>query len=270
MTEDDRIRSLKARLRAGWMAGDYETFHRYMEAPTREFFERLPVRPGCAFLDVGCGAGQLALMAARRGAVVTGCDIADNWLERARARAAEEGLPATFEYGDAEALPYRDGEFEIVASLIAAMFAPRPELAASELTRVCRPGGTIAMANWTGPGFMGRMFRIIAPYAGKNPMPSPALWGDETVVRERFRQGTDRIECNKRLYRFDYPFPPAEVVDFFRVHFGPLSCTFDSLDPERQQSLRRELIAHWSNWNQASGQGTRVDSEYLEIVARRG
>ena len=100
-------------------------------------------------LDVACGAGQIALIAARAGAEVTGCDIATNWIDQARFRAAAEGLNITFEEGDAEALPYEDGQFDAVVSMFGAMFAPRPELVAAELTRVCRPGGLIAMANWT-------------------------------------------------------------------------------------------------------------------------
>ena len=132
-----------------------------MEKDAEVFFERLGVKPGSRLLDVGCGAGQLALIAARAGAKVTGCDIAMNWLEKARARAAAEGLDITFEEGDAESLPYADGQFDVVTSLIGAMFAPRPELVAAELNRVCRPGGTIAMANWTPGGFVGQMFKTI-------------------------------------------------------------------------------------------------------------
>src|SRR5437867_11045700 len=148
---------LKNCLKTTWMAGDYDLFSRFMQKDAEQFFQRLGVTPGIRLLDVGCGAGQLALIAARAGARVVGCDISTNWLEKARARAAEEGLNITFEEGDAEALPYQDGEFDVVASLIAAMFAPRPDLVTAELTRVCRPGGIIAMGNWTPEGFVGQM-----------------------------------------------------------------------------------------------------------------
>ena len=151
---------LKTRLKTTWMTGDYDLFSRYMEKDAELFFQRLGVTPGTRLLDVGCGAGQLALIAARAGAQVTGCDIATNWLEKARARAAAEGLEITFEEGDAESLPYEDAQFDAVASLFGAMFAPRPDLVAAELTRVCRPGGMIAMANWTPGGFVGQMFKI--------------------------------------------------------------------------------------------------------------
>src|SRR3954453_12327478 len=157
----DDFTALKGRLRATWTAGDYDVFSRYMEDGARQFYEGLEVAPGTRVLDVGCGAGQVALIAARRGATVTGCDIATNWLEKARGRAKAEGLPITFEEGDAEALPYSHVQFDVVVSLVGAMFAPRPTLVASELTRVCRPGGMVAMANWTPEGFIGQMFKTI-------------------------------------------------------------------------------------------------------------
>src|SRR6185369_13368515 len=120
---------------------------------------------------------------------VTGCDIAVNWIEKARARAAAEGLEVTFEEGDAESLPYADGQFDVVTSLIGAMFAPRPALVAAELTRVVRPGGMIAMANWTPGGFVGQMFKTISKHIAPAGMPAPVLWGDEAIVRERLHEG---------------------------------------------------------------------------------
>src|SRR5262252_1401655 len=180
---------LKSRLKTTWMTGDYDVFARYMEKDAEVFYQRLGITPGTRLLDVGCGAGQLALIAARAGAVVTGCDIATNWLERARTRAAAEGLNITFEEGDAESLPYQDAQFDAVTSMFGAMFAPRPELVAAELTRVCRPGGIIAMANWTPSGFIGQMFKTIARHIAPSGMPSPALWGDEATVQERFHEG---------------------------------------------------------------------------------
>src|SRR3954468_10874529 len=191
---------LKARLKATWMTRDYDLFSRFMEKDADEFFRRLAVPPGTRFLDVGCGSGQLALIAARAGAKVTGCDIATNWIQKARDRAASEGLEITFEEGDAESLPYGDGQFDVVASLIGAMFAPRPELVARELTRVCRPGGTIAMANWTPDGFVGQMFKTISKHISPSGMPSPVLWGDEATVRDRLGEGIDALAFARRTY----------------------------------------------------------------------
>jgi 2-polyprenyl-3-methyl-5-hydroxy-6-metoxy-1,4-benzoquinol methylase len=260
---------LKARLKTTWSAGDYDVFARFMEKDAEVFYQRLGVKPGSRLLDVGCGAGQLALIAARAGAQVTGCDIALNWLEKARIRAAAEGLDIRFDEGDAESLPYADGQFDVVTSLIGAMFAPRPDRVAAELKRVCRPGGVIAMANWTPGGFVGKMFKIVAKHIAPSGMPSPVLWGDETTVRDRFREGIAELKFAVRTYHFEYPFPPDAVVDFFRKNYGPVSLAFESLDAHGKEQLRSELASLWSAHNKSEGDTTLVDAEYLEVVAIR-
>jgi len=265
----DGFDGLKMRLKATWMTGDYDRFARFMERDAERFYERLGIEPGTRVLDVGCGAGQIALIAARAGAQATGCDIATNWLEQARARAAAERLHVVFEEGDAEALPYKDARFEAVISMFGAMFAPRPDLVASEMMRVCRPGGVIAMANWTPSGFIGQMFKTIAKHIAPSGMPSPVLWGDDVVVRERLNDGIADISCTPRMYRFDYPFPPEEVVEFFRINYGPMSRAFASLNDGAQQQLRRGLVHLWSENNGVSGDITRVEAEYLEVIAIR-
>ena len=264
------IDELKIRLKTTWMTGDYDRFSRFMEKDAEYFFQRLGVTPGTRLLDVGCGAGQLALIAARAGAKVTGCDIATNWIEQARARAAAEGLDVTFEEGDAESLPYEDAQFDAVVSLVGAMFAPRPDLVAAELTRVCRPGGMIAMANWTPGGFIGLMFKTIAGHIAPSGMPAPVLWGDEATVRDRLREGIADLKCERQVYHFDYPFPPDAVVEFFRTNYGPMSRAFASLDVNGQEKLRSELVELWSAHNKAVDETTRVDAEYLEVIATRG
>lgn len=267
---DSNINQLKARLRATWMTGDYDIFSRYLEPDAHLFYRRIGVEPGQKLLDVGCGTGQLSLIAARAGAEVTGCDIATNSLERARERARQEQLNAIFDEGDAEALPYADAQFDVVTSLVGAMFAPRPHLVASELLRVCKPGGKIAMANWTPQGFVGQMFKIIARYIAPSGMPSPVLWGDQATVHERFREGVLDLRCTYRHYQLEYPFPPDVVVDFFREHYGPMSRAFATLDTEAQAQLKADLVALWSANNRGSGNATLVDAEYLEIIAVRG
>ena len=251
------------------MTGDYDTFSRYLEEDAAAFVRRLPVRAGTRLLDVACGSGQVALMAARAGAQATGCDIAVNWIERARERAAEEGLAVRFDEGDAEELPYPSSNFDVVTSLFGAMFAPRPELVAAELTRVCRRGGIIAMGNWTPEGFIGRMFKTIAAYIAPTGMPSPVLWGDEGSVRQRLQYGIAELRLNRRLCRFHYPFAPAEVVEFFRENYGPMGRAFASLDTDRRKALRRDLVELWSAHNQGGSAATVVDGEYLEVVAVR-
>jgi SAM-dependent methyltransferase len=264
------IGALKTRLKATWMDGDYDAFSRLMESSAVEFLDRLQIKPGSAVLDVACGSGQLALIAARRGARVAGVDIAANSIRVARSRAAAEGLDATFEEGDAEALPYPDASFDVVATIFGAMFAPRPELVAAELVRVCRPGGTIAMANWTKEGFIGQMFKTIARFIAPPGMPSPVLWGDEAVVRERFGTTLSDLRLTRVIYQFDYPFGPADVVEFFRTNYGPTTRAFANLGESEREALRADLVSLWTSNNKAAAPSrTQVDAEYLEVVGVR-
>jgi len=262
------MEGLKARLKATWMDGNYDYFSRFMESSAVEFLDRLNLREGDTLLDVACGSGQLALVAARRGVRATGVDIAPNLIDAARGRAVSEGLAAKFDEGGAEALPYEDASFDVVASIFGAMFAPRPELVASELVRVCRPGGTIGMANWTKEGFIGQMFKTFARFIAPAGMPSPVLWGDEATVRERLGKDVSNMKLTRVNYRFNYPFGPGEVVEFFRQNYGPTAKAFASLDATQQSELRAELVALWSRHNQASDvASTIVDAEYLEVIA---
>jgi SAM-dependent methyltransferase len=261
--------NLKSRLKNIWMAGDYDRFSRYMESGARDFYERLNVAPGSQLLDVGCGSGQLALIAARDGVEVTGVDIATNLVERARDRAKAEGLQARFEEADAEALPFEDASFDVVTSLIGAMFAPRPDQVANELLRVCIPGGTIAMANWTPQGFIGQMFKAVSKFIAPSGMPSPVLWGDEATVRERLGKGLSDLSLVRRNYTFSYPFPPSEVVDFFWLYYGPTNQAFASLDADSCVSLHKELEALWAANNRAGAGSTTVLGEYLEVIGVR-
>lgn len=264
------MESLKGRLKATWMAGDYGHVARHLEPHAEEFIARLALRPGIRVLDVACGTGNLAISAARAGAIVTGADIATNLLEQARARAASEGLTVQFDQGDAEQLPYGDAAFDVVVSMFGAMFAPRPELAAAELVRVCRPGGRIAMANWTPEGFAGQMFQAVGKHVPPPPhIPPPTEWGDEAVLRERLREGIADLRLMKRMCPIEYPFPPSEVVEFYQVYFGPVNQAFAALDSDGQAALRRDLEQLWSAHNRAQGNSTHVESEYLHVIATR-
>ncbi|MGQ0555821.1 MAG: class I SAM-dependent methyltransferase [Nitrospiraceae bacterium] len=260
---------LKARLKAIWTAGDYDRFSRYMEGSAREFYERLDIAPSSQLLDVACGSGQLALMAAKDGIEVTGVDIVPTLVERARARAGAEGLCAHFEEADAEALPFEDATFDMVVSLIGAMLAPHPTQIATELLRVCVPGGTIAMANWTPQGFVGQMFKTVSTFIAPSGMPSPVLWGDEPTVRKRLSHGLSALSLMRRQYLFSYPFPSSEVVEFFRLYYGPVNRAFASLDDEGQRRLRQELERLWTRHNRAGSDCTTVLAEYLEVIGIR-
>ena len=262
--------ALKTRLRATWIAGDFGQIAKYYTDEAEAFINRLNLRPGMKVLDVACGTGNLALPAARAGAEVTGVDIAPNLVEQARENAKREGLNVRFDDGDAEGLPYEDASFDVVVTMFGAMFAPRPELVASELKRVCRPGGVIAMANWTPSGFIGQMFKTTVSHVPPPPnMPSPVMWGVEENVRQRFGEGISKLETKLQKVTWAFPFSPAEVVEHFRLYYGPTQKAFGLLDEEKQAALRKDLEQLWSTKNQATDGTILIPAEYLEVTATR-
>ena len=264
------VDQLKQRMRGAWMAGDFGQIARYSTQCADAFVDQLPIRPGLHVVDVACGTGNVAIPAARRGAHVRGIDIAPNLLEQARKRAAAENLDAIFEEGDAENLPYPDGNFDIVTSMFGAMFAPRPEVVAAELARVCRPGGVIAMANWTPEGFVAKTFaasnRYLPPPEGIEP---PVLWGDEKTVRQRLGAHVSEIRTTRRVAEFNFEFPPSEVAAFFRRYFGPTQVAFSRLPSDAQASYLADLENLWKAHNEAGEGLTTIHAEYLEVIAVR-
>lgn len=267
----DGLAELKQRMRASWMAGDFGQIARLNAEGVEQFIHKLNLKPGMKVLDVACGTGNQSIPAARTGAQVTGLDIAPNLLEQARHRAVVENLKIEFIEGDAEKLPFPAGQFDVVLSMFGAMFAPRPEVVASEFKRVCRPGGLIAMGNWTPEGFVGQMFQITARHAPPPPgIQPPTLWGVEKVVADRLKSGAGkiaRLETTKQELVFDYPFSPADGVAFFRKYFGPTQTTFARLDEPAQKALAQDLIQHWTKNNLGDATHTKLKAEYLEVHA---
>lgn len=254
-----------------WMAGDFGRVAQYGARAAEELVATLPIPPAARVLDIACGTGNLSIPAARRGAVVTGIDIAPNLLEQARNRARIEGLDISFEESNAEALPYADGKFDVIMGLFGAMFAPNAERVAAEMTRVCRPGGTVLMANWTSRGFFGRVFDLGGRYMpSKAGAVSPVLWGEEDTVRQRLGNRTTSLRMQLRNFPLEFPFGPVQVVDLFRRYFGPTIAIFSRLDANSQDAYRRGLEALWESHNEAGNDRTLVQAEYLEVVAIRG
>jgi SAM-dependent methyltransferase len=264
------LESLKNKLRATWTAGDFAEIAKSIQSGAEEFVARLDLKPGTTVLDVACGNGNTAIPAAFAGADVTGVDIAPYLIEQAIERAAQEKASAEFDVGDAEDLPYEPESFDLVMTMFGAMFAPRPEIVVSELERVCRPGGLIAMANWTPEGFIGQMFKTtgkyVAPPAG---MPSPLLWGDEKTVSQRFANGISELQMTRRKIDFDFAMSPEDVVEHFRTYYGPTQKAFAALEGDAQADLRSDLETLWSKNNLATDGTTKVVSEYLEVKAVR-
>ncbi len=265
------FQTIKARQKATWESGDFGEIAKSIEPAAEEFMAHLPLRPGHRVLDAACGTGNLAVIARRIGCEVHGLDIATNLIAQARARTRAEGLNITYVEGDAEAMPYDDASFDVTVSMYGVMFTPQPERIVDELRRVTKPGGIIALANWTPTGFIGKMFgvfkRHVPPPAG---LPSPLLWGDEDTVRDRLRDGFDQLRLTRRIARMRYPFDPAGTVEFFRQYYGPTHRAFASLRPRAQADLRADLVQLQSGHN-LSGRAdeTEVHAEYLEIHARR-
>jgi ubiquinone/menaquinone biosynthesis C-methylase UbiE len=152
------------------------------------------------------------------------------------------------------------------------MFAPRPERVAAEFVRVTRPGGRIMMVNWTASGFVGQMFKAVGKHVPPpQGIPSAMLWGDEATVRERFQDGTSELKLTKRTYpSWTYPFAVPEVVEFFRENYGPTQRAFAALDESGQQALRHDLEQVFSAYNRATNGTTRLEGEYLEVIAVKG
>ncbi len=268
--EATQLEQLKSAMKSAWMAGDFGEVAKFTAAEAEKFVARIGIQPGAHVLDVACGTGNTAIPAARYGAEVIGVDIATNLLAQAESRAKAEGLRAHFQEGDAEQLPFGDGEFDYVVTMYGAMFAPRPDRVAAELLRVCKPGGTIAMANWTPEGFVGKNFRITAKHVPPPPgIPAPVLWGDEQIVRQRFGSAVSKLNARRQVARFQYPFAPGEVVEFFKQYFGPTKMAFVRMDADGQARLSAELESLWAQHNQDSNGGTAVEAEYLEVHAVR-
>lgn len=271
-TSGPSIHQIKDSMRASWMAGDFGVVAKTISGSAEDFVDRLVIIPNARVLDVACGTGNLAIPLARRGANVTGVDIATNLLAQARERAVAESLHATFDEGDAEQLPYPDASFDAVVSMFGAMFAPRPALVASELARVLKPGGLLAMANWNPASFSGHMFKVsgrhVAPPPGIEP---PVLWGDETTVRQRLAPSFTNIQTELISVDFDLPTSPAGAVTFFRTYFGPTQVAFNRLDPAGQTALAADLEALWCSANLAPDPAnhTLIHNEYLQVTATR-
>lgn len=261
---------LTERTRRVWSAGAYDRISAGFRHEAEAFVERLGLAPHTRVLDAACGSGNLTIPAARTGARVTGFDLVPDLLDAAASWAAREGLMVELEQGTVETLPYADGQFDVVMSMFGVMFAARPDRVVAELTRVTRPGGRVALANWTREGFIGRLLAThvahVPPPAG---IPSTLLWGDESVMRERFHERDWHVTSKRRVLTFRYPHTPAGTAELFRGSYGPTVRTFEALDEDRRASFATELRDLWERHHRPGAADTEVDAEYLEIIAIR-
>jgi SAM-dependent methyltransferase len=265
------IGEIKLRQKATWESGDFGEVAKHLVPIAEQFMARVKLWPGAKVLDAACGTGNLAMIAAGRGCETFGLDIASNLVAQARERAQQEHLCIDFTEGDAEAMPYPDASFDVVVSMFGVMFAPRPERVMTELWRVTKPGGLIAMANWTPDGFIGKMFAVFGRHLPPSPgLPSPLLWGDERVVRCRFEFAADDLQLSRQVARLRYPFDAATTVNFFRRYYGPTNRAFAALTPEWQVELMCDLVEIQMRHNVSpNADETDTPAEYLEVHARR-
>ena len=267
-TAEDR--ALKAKHAALWASGSYPTVVDDVVASLGGILvDTVEIQPGQRVLDVAAGTGTSALPAARLGAAVTATDLTPELLAVGRDDAAAEGLDITWETADAEALPYPDGEFDVVMSAIGVMFAPHHQQAADELVRVCRPGGTIGVLSWTPEGFIGQVFAVMKPYAPPPPpgaSPAP-LWGRADHVRALFGDRVTDLVAHQQNLRVDRFADGAEFRDFMKLNYGPTIAVYRFIaeDPAKVAALDADLAA--------LGDRFLIDGtmqwEYLTVTTRR-
>ena len=263
------LTALKTRQQAAWASGDYAVIGTTLQLVGEQLAEACDLRYDERVLDVAAGNGNATLAAARRGCQVTSTDYVASLLDRGAERARAERLDATFEVADVEALPYNGASFDAVLSTFGVMFSPDHAKAASELARVCRPGGRVGMANWTPEGFIGQLFKTLGrhlpPLAGVQP---PSLWGVESHLRSLFGDKAAKIDVTRRIFNFRYR-SAAHFIDVFRTWYGPVHKAFATLPSDKATALENDLTELLNAMNRAGSASLVVPSEYLEIVVTR-
>ncbi len=269
---DAADRALKTKHRRMWALGNYSAVATEIIAELGPVLvEAAGVVPGAQVLDVAAGSGNVAIPAARAGARVVASDLTPELLETGRRLAAEAGVELSWETADAEALPYADGRFDAVLSCVGVMFAPHHQAAADELTRVCRPGGTIGLIAWTPAGFIGQMFATVKPYAPPPPPGAqpPPLWGNEEHVRGLLGDRVEDVQVRTQtlvVTQFD---TPEAFRDYFKTNYGPTIAVYTAIadDPERVAALDRDLADLARRFDRGDS-STLLDWEYLLLTAR--
>jgi len=253
-----------------WATGDFNVIALSVIAASEQLVEAVNPCPGHRVLDVACGSGNVALIAARRYCEVSGIDYVPELLARARQRAAADGVSVDFREGDAQALPVADGSYDAVLSVFGVMFAPNQEQAAAELLRACRSGGTIGIASWTPDGWGGDLFRALSKHL---PPPAPGLkpgvrWGTEEGVRERLGSGIKTITCTKRVFS-QYYRSVDHALDLFLTYYGPTTRPYAAADAAGREAIRGDIGTVFKKFNEATDGTCAMRSEYLQVIATR-
>jgi len=261
--------ALKARQHGAWSSGDYAVVGTTLQIVGEDLCEALDMRAGQKVLDVAAGNGNATLASARRWCNVVSTDYVPALLDRARERAAAERLSVEFQEADAEALSFADATFDAVVSTFGVMFTPDQDKAAAEMSRVCKSGGKIGLANWTPDGFIGQMFKTIGRYL---PPPagtkSPALWGTAARINEMFGGEASSIDIKQRQFMFRYR-SAQHFIEVFKTYYGPMLKAFAALDARNQSALAEDMVMLIGRFNRSGDNTMVVPSDYLEIVINR-
>jgi SAM-dependent methyltransferase len=262
--------AVTARQQQMWATGDFHRIGVSQPIVGERLVRAAGVHAGERVLDVATGAGNTALAAARRWAVVTASDYVPDLLSRAESRAVSEGLSLRTEVADAQDLPYEDATYDVVTSTFGAMFAPDQEATATELLRVLVPGtGRLGMANWTPEGFVGELFalgaRHVPPPAGVRP---PSRWGTRDGLAELLGDGASEVQVRERTTDFVYPSADF-MLEYYRRWFGPTATQFAALDPAGQAELASDLLALYARHNCSGDETVLIRSPYLQVVATK-
>lgn len=269
MTSPD-FATITGRQQQTWATGDFNVIALSVIAASEQLVEAANPRPGQRVLDVACGSGNVALIAARRYCEVTGIDYVPELIARAQQRAAADGVSVDFREGDAQALPVADDSYDAVLSVFGVMFAPNQERAAAELLRVCRSRGTLGIASWTPDGWGGDLFRALSkhlppPAAGLKP---GVRWGTEEGIRELLGSGTTAITCATRVFS-QYYRSIDHALELFLTYYGPTTRPYAAADPAGREAIRRDIEAVFSKYNEATDGTCVMRSEYLQVIATR-
>ena len=254
-----------------WSQGDYPAVARLLEPAAVQLADACGIRPGIDLLDVAAGNGNFALAAAARGAKVIASDMTLHMIELGVARTADAGLEVEWTVGDAEALPFPDERFDVVASVFGAMFAAQPDVVARELFRVCRRGGIVAMANYNRRGFLGGMAALFDRYSSRQlavDIPSPFDWGDQQTVRARLTPFATNVHVTPGTitWRFE---SVDDCMEFWERTNAPTLALRMTVEPERYAAFQRDARELMHDLNTADADGVVLDSAFLLVIATK-
>ncbi|HEX8855985.1 MAG TPA: class I SAM-dependent methyltransferase [Thermoleophilaceae bacterium] len=262
------VEKLKEGTRKGWSQGDYSLISERLRPVAHVLVDECAISAGQEVLDAAAGDGNVAIAAAEEGASVTACDITPMMIERGRERSEAEGVDIEWVEGDVEALPFADESFECVTSAFGLFLAPRPELAAREVFRVLRPGGTFGMTAWTREGFMGQVFEMNSRFdPGPPGLPATMDWGNEAIVQSRLEGLAGSVRTERRTLRWEFDAP--ESYWNFLGKSGPTAARRAALEAGQLEQMRAALFEIIDRFNQADDGSVSVEGEYLLTVARK-